>query len=114
MSRATGRFDVKVEPITPNEEVEGTSTGEMLTAGTTVDGSMSAGYVAIERMQGSLAGRRGGFVLQHTATMDRGVQSLTITVVPDSGSGELQGLRGSLAIEVVAEEHRYTFDYSLP
>lgn len=132
MSIATGTFDVTVEPITPNDEADGItfshmsldkswqgdftghSTGEMLTAGRSIDGSMSAGYVAIERMQGSLAGRRGGFVFQHTATMDRGEQSLTITVVPDSGSGGLAGLRGSLAIEIVGEEHRYTFDYTLP
>lgn len=132
MSTARGTFDVTVEPITPNEEVEGltfshmsldkrwegdfegTSTGEMLTAGTMVDGKMSAGYVASERMHGSLAGRRGRFVLQHTATMDRGSQSLTITVVPDSGTGELKGLSGSLAIEIVDEQHHYNFDYTLP
>lgn len=132
MSTATGRFDVKVEPIKPNEEIEGItfthmsldkswegdfegkSTGEMQTAGRMVDGKMSAGYVAIERVDGVLAGRRGGFVLQHSATMNRDQQSLTIGVVPDSGTGELKGLRGSLAIEIVGEEHRYSFDYSLP
>lgn len=132
MSNATGSFDVTIEPINPNEEVdgvtfmhmsldkrwtgdfEGTSTGEMLSAGATVDGTMSAGYVAIERMKGSLAGRRGGFVFQHTATMDRGAQSLSITVVPGSGTGELVGLRGSLEVEITGEEHRYAFDYTLP
>src|SRR5437588_446218 len=104
-ARASGTFDVKVTPQAPEDkaegttlgrmsidkelhgDLEGTSKGEMLTAGTPVQGS--AGYVAIERVSGTLHGRRGTFVLQHTGTMTRGAPRLSITVVPDSGTGEL-------------------------
>jgi hypothetical protein len=86
----------------------------MLTAGTTIDGRMSAGYVAMERMRGSLRGRTGGFVLQHTATMSRGEQALSIAVVPDSGTGDLSGITGTVTIEVVEDQHFYTLDYSFP
>lgn len=89
-----------------------TGEGQMLTALTTVQGS--AGYVAIERVSGSLHGRRGSFVFQHAGTMNRGAQQLSITVVPDSGTGELAGLSGSFRLQVTAGQHLYEFEYSLP
>ena len=92
--------------------LDATSRGEMLSARTAVQGS--AGYVAIERVTGTLAGRRGSFVLQHTGVMDRGGRQLTITVVPDSGTGELAGLTGRMNIIIEAGAHRYEFDYTLP
>jgi hypothetical protein len=74
----------------------------------------SAGYVAIERVTGTLAGRRGTFILQHSGTMSRGAQQLTITVVPDSGTDELTGLTGTMAIIIADGKHSYEFDYELP
>ena len=128
-SRATGSFDVKISPLasdTPTEgsplgrmsidkqfhgDLEGTSKGEMLTAGTAIKNS--AGYVAIERVTGSLHGRNGTFALQHNATMTRGVGALDIIVVPDSGTGDLTGLSGRLSIEITGGKHLYVFDYSV-
>ena len=92
-------------------DLEGTSRGQMLTGGTTVRGS--AGYVAIERVTGTLGGRRGSFVLQHSGTMTRGAPQLTVTVVPDSGTEELTGLTGSMAILVEPGVHAYEFDSAL-
>ena len=92
-------------------DLEGASTGKMLTAETAVDGS--AGYVAIERVSGTLHGRRGAFVLQHSGVMTRGAPHLTITVVPDSGTGELANLAGKMEIQVVDGQHSYTFEYTL-
>jgi hypothetical protein len=74
----------------------------------------SAAYVAIERIVGSIDGRTGTFCMQHSGTMDRGAPSLTVSVVPDSGTDALAGLRGTLAIDIVDGKHFYTFDYSLP
>ena len=126
-NRATGSFDVKITPLatdTPAEgsplgrmsidkqfhgDLEGTSTGQMLTAGTAIQNS--AGYVAIERVTGSLHGRTGTFALQHNATMTRGTGALNIVVVPDSGTGELTGLSGTLRIEIAAGKHGYVFEY---
>ena len=93
-------------------DLVGTSKGEMLTAMTAVKGS--AGYVAIERVTGTLHGRAGSFVLQHTGTMNRGAPALTITVVPDSGTGALAGLAGTLVIDIVDGGHFYDFAYTLP
>lgn len=94
-------------------DLEAASHGEMLAAGTEVPGS--AGYVALERVSGTLHGRSGSFVLQHNGTMDRGAPTLTIEVVPDSATGELAGLRGSMRIVIDAQGgHRYDFDYTLP
>ena len=90
----------------------GTGRGQMLTAMTAVKGS--AGYVAIEQVSGSLHGRRGSFVLQHDGVMTRGARQLAITVVPDSGSGELAGLAGRMDIQIADGKHYYTFDYELP
>jgi hypothetical protein len=129
-TRATGPFDVKLTPQPFEEapegvklgrmtidkqfrgELEGTSKGQMLSAGTDVGGS--AGYVAIEHVTGTLHGRNGTFVLQHTGTMTRGTPSLSITVVPDSGTGALTGLTGTMAIIMTEGTHAYEFDYALP
>jgi hypothetical protein len=73
----------------------------------------SAGYVAIERFVGTLHGRRGSFVFQHSGTMDRGAQQLSISVVPGSGSGELAGIAGRFTLRIVDKQHLYVFDYSL-
>jgi Protein of unknown function (DUF3224) len=127
---AAGAFDVKVEAQGEADKAEGstlgrysldkqyhgdldgTATGTMLTAGTDVKGS--AGYVAMERVTGTLKGRSGSFVLQHSATMTRGEPQLSITVVPDSGSGQLLGLSGKMNIIIAAGKHSYEFDYTLP
>ena len=125
---AKGTFEVKVNPEPPEDkaegstlgrmsfdkqfdgDIEGTSKGQMLTAATDVKGS--AGYVAIERVTGTLNGRKGSFVLQHSGTMYKGALQMSITVVPDSGTGELAGLRGRGSI-VVAEDgtHTLALDY---
>ena len=128
-NRARGPFEVKLAPLPTYENVEGsplghlsidkqfhgdleaTSKGEMLSAGGTVKGS--AGYVAIERVQGTLHGKAGSFVLQHSGTMNRGVPGLVITVVPDTGTGELTGLAGTMAIVIEAGKHSYDFDYTI-
>lgn len=128
-TRATGTFEVKLTPRAADDEgeglplgrlaiekefhgeLEGTSKGEMLTASGSVPGS--AGYVAIERVDGTLHGHRGTFALQHSGTMTRGVPRLSITVVPDSGSGALAGLAGRLTIEIAGGKHSYDFEYTL-
>ena len=89
----------------------GESRVHMLAASTPVEGS--AGYVALERVQGTLAGRRGGFVLQHSGSMQGGSQALTITVVPGSGTGDLVGLSGTFHITIRDGQHSYRFDYAL-
>lgn len=129
MTAAAGAFEVALRPLETSDTTEGsrlgrmslakqfhgdleaTGTGEMLTAGTSVSGS--AGYVAIERVVGALHGRKGSFVLQHAGTMTRGVPSLSITVVPDSGTGELEGLAGTMAITVANGKHTYDMRYTL-
>ena len=93
-------------------DLDATGEGRMLTATTPVKGS--AGYVAIERVTGSLSGRSGAFVLQHMGTMDRGAQQLSIPVVPDSGTGALAGLSGALRIRIADGQHFYEFEYTLP
>ena len=127
--RATGTFEVKLVPQPSGEspdgnslgrmsidkqfhgDLEATSQGEMLSAMTGVKGS--AGYVAIERVTGALAGRRGTFVLQHSGSMARGAQQLVVSVVPDSGTGELLGLAGTMAISIADGKHSYDFEYTL-
>jgi hypothetical protein len=91
--------------------LEATSKGQMLAARTPQDGS--AGYVAIERVTGTLDGKRGTFVLQHSGIMTRGARALTVTVVPDSGTGELRGLSGRMDIQIVEGKHLYTLDFEL-
>lgn len=100
------RFDKRFEG-----GMDGASVVHMLAVMTPVDGS--AAYVAIERIEGELEGRAGSFLMHHCGTMDRGVQSLDLQVVPDSADGELAGLRGSMHIDIVDGEHFYTFDYTL-
>ena len=131
MTRATGSFEVKLAPAgndsTPEGpnlgrlsidkvftgDFDGISKGEMITAaGITV--KESAAYSAVERVTGTLQGKKGSFALQHTGIMDRGTPSLHITVVPDSGTGELTGLTGKMDIIIEGKEHKYVFEYSMP
>lgn len=127
---AQGTFTVKLVPLAFEGQAEGTklgrlsidkdfagdllatSRGQMLSAGTDVKGS--AGYVAIERVDGALGGRKGSFVLQHSGTLNRGTPGLSVTVVPDSGTAELTGLIGELKIIIAEGQHRYEFSYTLP
>jgi hypothetical protein len=74
----------------------------------------SAGYVAIERVTGTLNGRIGTFILQHSATMNRGTPELSVTVVPDSGTGQLEGITGKMNIIIAEGKHSYDFEYTLP
>jgi hypothetical protein len=129
--QANGTFEVKLTPQKPDNvaaegsklgrmsiekqfhgDLEATSQGEMLAAMTEVKGS--AGYVAVERVTGSLQGKSGSFVLQHSGTMTRGVPGLSVTVVPDSGTEELAGLTGKMAIQIEGGKHSYEFEYLLP
>jgi hypothetical protein len=129
MNHASGTFEVKLVPQTDDKngdaslgrmtidkqfhgDLEGTSKGQMLTGMTEVKGS--AGYVAIEKVSGTLKGRSGSFILQHTGVMNRNVPQLTITVVPDSGTGELTGLAGAFTIKIADGKHSYEFEYTLP
>ncbi|MDG2516615.1 DUF3224 domain-containing protein [Lysobacter soli] len=91
--------------------LDATGIVHMLAVGTQVDGS--AAYVAVERIDGSLDGLRGAFLTQHKGTLDRGVPTLSLTVVPDSATGELEGLRGRMQIDIVEGKHYYTFDYEI-
>ena len=125
---ATGTFDVKLLPQTDEKadptlgrmtidkqfhgDIEGTSQGQMLTAMTATKGS--AGYVAVERVTGTLKGRTGSFTLQHSGSMNRNTPQLTITVVPDSGTGQLEGITGTFTIKITEGKHFYDFDYTLP
>ena len=128
--RATGPFEVKVAPLDPafkfednslgrmsldkqfHGDLEAASKGEMLTAGNPAKGS--GGYVAMERVSGSLHGRTGTFVLQHSGTMEHGSSKLSVNVVPDSGTDELQGLSGTMDIIIKEGKHTYDFTYTLP
>lgn len=128
---ASGAFDVKVTPQKPDNpeaeaanlgrmsldkkfhgDLDGTSKGEMLAAMSEVKGS--AGYVAMERVSGTLSGRGGTFVLLHQGIMTRGIPQLSVTVVPDSGTGDLAGLTGSMTIKIEEGKHFYEFEYQLP
>ncbi|HTJ01539.1 MAG TPA: DUF3224 domain-containing protein [Methylovirgula sp.] len=123
---ATGEFDVQLTPTSTQDAVVGsmaisktfrgdlaaTSTGQMLAIGTAVKGS--AGYVAMERVSGTLAGKTGTFALQHSGTMDKGTPTLSVTVVPDSATDELTGLTGAMTIRIETGKHFYSFSYVLP
>jgi len=126
MARAIGTFDVKVLPQSDAHaaaaalgrmsidkefrgDLKGSSIGQMLAAMTNVKGS--AGYVALETVTASLDGRSGTFVLQHSGTMNRGTPALSVTVVPDSGTGGLLGLSGRFTITNADGTHSYEFDY---
>ncbi len=129
-THANGPFEVQLNPQRPDDKAEGstlgrlsidkqfhgdleaTSQGEMLTAMSDVPGA--AGYVAIERVTGTLHGRRGSFVLQHSGTMTKAGPQLSLTVVPDTASGQLVGLAGKMSIQIVAGRHAYDFEYTLP
>jgi hypothetical protein len=97
---------------TVSGDLVGSGIAQMMSVGTAVEGS--AGYVAIDRITGTLHGRKGSFVLQHFGLMTRGEGTLTVRVVPDSGTDELTGLTGSFDIVNEAGVHSYTFDYDLP
>ncbi len=127
---ARGTFEVQIAPL-PGDvyadastlgrmtidkqlsgDLAGTGKGQMLTGMGSVKGS--AAYSAIERVTGTLAGKRGSFVLQHTGVMTRGAQSLLITVVPDSGTEELTGITGTFRIIIEGKQHSYEFEYAFP
>ena len=130
MAHAKGTFDVKISPQSPQDgvgdpsvgrmaiekqfhgELEGSGKGQMLAMGTAVDGS--AGYVAMERVTGSVHGRHGSFALQHSGTMNRGTAQLAVTIVPDSGTEGLSGIAGKLGITIANGVHSYDLEYSLP
>jgi hypothetical protein len=125
MPRATGTFDVKIGLLEHSAgdgtlgrlsldkqfqgDFQGTGKGEMLTAGTTVKGS--AVYVAIERVQGTVDGLSGSFAMHHTGVMTRGTPSLSISIVPDSGTDGLEGITGRLDIVIEGKQHSYVLDY---
>jgi hypothetical protein len=129
MHHAVGTFDVKMKPEPLSDvagktnlgrmsidkvfygQLEGTSQGEFLSAMGSEKGS--AGYVAIERVTGTLDGKAGSFVLMHRGLMTRGAPELLVTVVPDSGTEQLVGLKGTFKIDIVEGKHNYEFDYSL-
>jgi Protein of unknown function (DUF3224) len=124
-----GTFDIKATPLAADKsteelgagrmrfdktfrgDLEGTSVVEMI--GMMDKEKASGGYVALERFTGKLLGREGGFALQHSSTMHRGKPDQRITVVPDSASGELQGLRGSMVIDIIEKVHHYTFEVAV-
>ncbi len=126
---AAGTFEVQLAPQAPegasgeggvgrlvidkvfHGDLEAASHGQMLGYRSAVEGS--AGYVAMERVDGELEGRAGTFVLQHSATMEGGEANQTIQVIPGSGTGALAGLSGSMTIDVEEDVHRYTLTYSL-
>ena len=123
---AAGSFEVTLTPQPPGEEavlgrltldkkfhgdLEATSKGQMLAFSSSVKGS--AGYVAMEQVAGTLQGRHGTFVLQHSGTMIRGTGQLAVTVVPDSGTDELKGLSGAMRIDIAGGKHSYVFDYTV-
>jgi len=127
---AEGTFEVKNSPLGADDalggtgigrfgldkqfhgDLEGSSKGEMLGAGTPATGT--AGYVAIEQITGTLNGRTGSFALQHFGTMEDNKFDLLVKVVPGSGSGELSGIAGTMSIAIANGKHSWKFDYSLP
>ncbi len=129
-SHATGTFDVKMSPETVNGQtpdpdmgqmamrkiwlgdLDGTSTGTMIGAGSPARGS--AGYIAMEKVTGTLAGRTGSFILQQFGTMTNDKLQMTIAVVPSTGTGQLEGIGGTMTIRTNNGQHYYDFDYSLP
>jgi hypothetical protein len=124
---AHGAFTVDVKPLTPapaeglsrfsinkqiHGDLEGATQGEMFSGGDPRQGA--AGYVAIEVVTGTLAGKHGTFALQHSATMDPSGLKMTVIVVPGSGTGELKGIAGTFTIHIEKGQHSYDFDYTLP
>ena len=129
MPSITGTFDVTITPETLSDTaaqsglgrlslvkryhgaLDASAQGEMLSVRAAIAGS--AGYVALERVEGTLDGRHGSFHLQHSGSMARGAPSLSVSVVPDTGTGQLQGLSGSLAIRIEDGKHYYDFTYDI-
>ena len=129
MPRISGLFEVSLKPLQMDEDLatqliarmsidkqyrgdlEAIGRGQMLTGGTSIKNS--AAYVAIERVTGTLKGRKGAFTLAHTGLMNRGSPSLVITIVPDSGTEQLEGLKGTMIINIEAGKHSYQLDYVL-
>jgi hypothetical protein len=126
MTTARGTFEVGLKPISAPDEaplgrmsidktfhgdLTGTSRGQMMSALTDTKGS--AGYVAIEQVTGALEGRSGTFLLQHNGLMARGMGTLTINIIPDSGTGDLTGIRGTMVIAVVDKKHTYELEYAI-
>lgn len=129
VEKASGTFEVKMAPLTFEQapadallsrmsldksfagDLTATAVGQMLAAGTQIENS--AVYVAVERVTGALGGRTGAFTLRHVGTMDRGVPTLSIEVVPDSGTGELAGISGSMTIRIEGKQHFYEFAYTI-
>ncbi len=127
---AKGTFEVKLAPMEAYDhstgsplgrmsidkvyhgDLEGTGKGEMLTGMTAV--KESAGYVAVERVEGALRGKRGSFLLLHRGVMTRGTPDLSVTIIPDSGTGALAGIAGTLHIIIESGKHSYSLDYTLP
>jgi hypothetical protein len=125
---ASGTFEVKMMPQADENisdptigrmsldkqfqgDLDASSKGQMLAVRGDVAGS--AGYVAMERVTGTLQGRTGTFALQHTGTMTRGVPEMSVTVVPDSGTGELTGIAGKMIVNIVEKKHFYELEYTL-
>jgi hypothetical protein len=130
MQEVSGEFDVKVSPVDTGDarlgmmtaekrfhgDLDATGAGRMLTGMTDVKGS--AAYVAMERVSGKLKGAAGTFLagtflLYHTGVMNKGAQTLSIRVVPDSGTGELAGIDGELHVKIAHGKHFYRFEYTL-
>lgn len=129
MTTVSGTFDVSTRPEPPFSTEDGvllgrmefdkvfqgaldaTSVVYMTYARTPVDSS--AGYVAVERIVGSVEGRAGSFVVLHTGLMNEGDLSLEVPIVPKSGTGELVGITGSMTIEESDGEHIYALSYRL-
>lgn len=123
---AIGEFDVQLtpDPASPppvgrmliskrfHGDLAGTSTGQMLAVRTPIKNS--AGYVAMENVTATLTGKQGSFMLQHSGTMNRGADTLRVSVIPDSATGELAGLSGEMSINIEGGKHFYRFEYSLP
>jgi len=125
---ARGGFDVTMTPKPADEpsspfqrligdkrfrgDLEGTSRGEMLAWGTPDQGS--AAYVALELVTGTLNGKKGTFVLQHRGTMSKGIPTMHVGVVPESGTGELAGIAGTMRIVIEGGKHSYELEYTLP
>ena len=126
MNTISGDFEVKIIPAETGDpqlgmmlldkkylgDLEAIGKGRMLTGMTSIKDS--AGYVAMERIEGTIKGRRGSFVIQHSGTMAKGKPTLLIHVVPDSGTGELAGLEGTMDIRIVDRKHFYDLRYTLP
>ena len=130
-THATGTFDVVIKPAGDDDHTDGGALGRMLVdkvfhgdldgrsvaqmlTGMSPSEKTSGVYVAVERVTATLKGRSGTFILHHTGIMDRGSQNLKVTVVPDSGTGQLEGISGTMTIDIRDGKHFYTFDYALP